>query len=62
MDRATLPKCGVGHECCNILFLYYDFLPKGLGKLRLAKGIKGKKIRKHDGITKNNNHPSIINV
>jgi hypothetical protein len=23
-------------------FLYYDFLPKGLGKLRLAKGIKGK--------------------
>jgi hypothetical protein len=41
-------------------FLYYDFLPKGLGKLWLAKGIKGKKIRKNDGINKNNNHPSII--
>jgi hypothetical protein len=40
--------------------LYYDFLPKGLRKLRLAKGIKGKKIRKNDGITKNNNHSSII--
>jgi hypothetical protein len=40
--------------------LYYDFLPKGLRKLRLAKGIKGKKFRKNDGITKNNNHSSII--
>jgi hypothetical protein len=35
-------------------FFWCKFPPKGLGKLGPMKGIKGKKVTKVDGITKNN--------